>query len=100
MWRSTYVGITQLCQRLEKEGEGRSLGSNAADQLKALLFGPDPGPEALRLLRADAILALLKAAPAYATSLERDLSAMMKEERSIVVRDRLAAAHHLHDDEI
>ena len=100
VWRSTYIGVTQLCQRLEKENEGRSLGANALDHLNLLLFGPDPGTEALRLLRADAIVALLKAAPASALSLKRDLLVLIKEERSISVRDRLAAAQQLHSDEM
>ncbi|KAK5132562.1 hypothetical protein LTR08_008879 [Meristemomyces frigidus] len=99
VWRSTYVGLTHLCQRLEKEGEGRSLGSDAPDHLKALLFGPDPGTEALRLLRADAIVALLKAAPTQASTLQTELADLIKEERSISVRDRLAHAP-LRDDKL
>lgn len=89
VWRSTYSGLTHLFTRLEQEGEGDSLRPDMQGYLKALLFGPDPGTEALRLLRADALVAMAKASPTQASALQADVLALVKEERSNAVRDRL-----------
>ncbi|KAK4540262.1 hypothetical protein LTR36_009667 [Oleoguttula mirabilis] len=91
VWRSTYLGLTQLFTRVEQGDEGRDLGTDAQNHLKVLLFGPDPGTEALRLLRANAIVAMAKAAPTQGSALHADVLALVKEERSNAVRDRLAS---------
>lgn len=92
LWRSSYAGLAQLFEGLTKVGERGSLSPDARDHLKTLLFGPDPGTEALRLLRADAIVAMAKAMPTLASALHADVLALVGEEKSKVVRDRLASA--------
>lgn len=91
-WRSTYVGLNEMFHRLQHQDEkdlSNSLGSETTDHLRRLLFGPDPGTEALRLLRADAIIAMVEASSPLASAMRADILALITEEKSIVVLDRL-----------
>ena len=66
VWRSTYVGLTQLFGRLAAERKGDSLGgANSEDHLRKLLFNSDPGTDALRSQRESAIVAMNKAKEAH-----------------------------------
>ncbi|KAK0833907.1 proteasome component M29 [Friedmanniomyces endolithicus] len=90
--RSAYMGLKQLCDRLRKHGKGSAVGSDAERPLKILLFGPDPGTEALRLLRADATISAIEASQPLASALNADIHALLADEKSLQVRDRLATA--------
>ncbi len=90
--RSTYMGLKQLFDRLRKHSKGNALGSDAEASLKVMLFGPDPGTEALRLLRADATVSAIEASPPLASALSADIQALLAVEKSLQVRDRLATA--------
>lgn len=59
---------------------------------KALLFGDDPGTEALRLLRADTIVSASSASPRLLTAMQASISASIADERSVQIRDRLTSA--------
>ncbi|KAK1814251.1 proteasome component M29 [Friedmanniomyces endolithicus] len=90
--RSTYMGLKQLFDRLRKHGKGSAVGSDAERPLKISLFGPDPGTEALRLLRADATISAVGASQPLASALSADIHALLADEKSLQVRDRLATA--------
>lgn len=90
VWRSTYTSLKRLFERLAKAREPDSIGADA--HLHALLFGPDPGTESLRLSRADAIVQLAKLSPTRAEAIRADVRALQRDEKSIAVRDRLAKA--------
>ncbi|KAI7191871.1 ARM repeat-containing protein [Hortaea werneckii] len=92
VWRSTYAGLKQLLERLNDAGEGGCLQSGSQDPLRRLLFLRAPPTEALRLMRADAIAALVKASPPLASEMRPDVLALLGEETSPAVRDRLAAS--------
>ena len=90
--RSLYKSITDMLQRLEKEGENGALSASSIQKLKVLLFGPEAGSEALRMLRADAVFAMVKCSPALASQLHPDILTLVNEEPSTLVRDRLTNA--------
>ncbi|KAK3116575.1 proteasome component M29 [Teratosphaeriaceae sp. CCFEE 6253] len=90
--RSTYTALKQLSDRLRKKGKGEVLGANVETRLRPLLFGPDPGTEALRLLRADAIASVVETSPPLALAFGERIRALLVDEKSVQVRDRLAAA--------
>ena len=93
VWRSTYVGLTQLFGRLEAERQGDSLGgADSEAHLRKLLFSLDPGSsEALRLQGAGAIVALVKASPRQALVFNADVLTL-REAGSKAVREALAPA--------
>ncbi|KAK3647069.1 proteasome component M29 [Elasticomyces elasticus] len=88
--RSTYTGLKQLFESVQKQGKGDVVDAAATLSLKDLLFGPDPGTEALRLLRADATVSAVKASPSLAAALGTSIQTALKDEKSLLVRDRLA----------
>lgn len=92
--RAAYNGIASLFDTLKKADAGESAvaGPSVTNSLKGHLFRADAGSEAVRLLRADAIQAVVKYSPTLATSLRSDILALARDERSTLVRDRLQDA--------
>ena len=89
--RVFYRSLVNVFDRIRQCGKGDGIDFNSTT-LKSLLFGPDLGVEALRLVRADAIVAIRKASPALALKMKEDVGALEILEKSSVVRDRLAQA--------
>ena len=88
--RAVYGSLAKTFGRiLDEKGEGIDLD---LDNLKSVLFGRDIETEALRLLRADAILAVSKASSKLASKMRSEVLVLKGEEVSSIVRDRLAAA--------
>lgn len=81
-----------MFKRVRKAERSIELPPAAAQDLRKLLFGPVVGIEAVRLIRADAVVAAVRASPSLATALESEIRAAVKEEVSQTVRERLAAA--------
>lgn len=95
--KSTYQSLEKLFEKVAKEGSGISMSAAAGigESLKQVLFGPDAGSEALRLLRAEAVVQICRAAPSIGPALRDEVARELQEEKSTVVRDRLAAAVQL-----
>ena len=100
--RSTFTSLAAVMMRLAHTREhgktAAEFGSEAVEAgLKRILFGRDPGTEALRLLRADAILAAAKGLGSESRGrLRAEVAALVEQEKSsVVVRDRLAGALEL-----
>lgn len=64
----------------------------SVNDIKSLLFGPTVAIEAVRLIRAEAIVTILKASPLLGAELAGDVRALVTGEMSSTVRDRLSAA--------
>lgn len=93
--RCVYEGLTGVFDRIRQKetlGEGITLTSEAAHDLKWLLFGPVLGIEGIRLARAEAASSIASTSQTLAAVVEEDVRAAMAEEVSSVVRERLAAA--------
>lgn len=90
--RSTYDGLSSVFSRMSKQQRQVTLDAAAVHDIKSLLFGPDVPIEAVRLLRAEAIVAIVKASPGLGAELAGDVREVMTGERSKQVRDRLSAA--------
>lgn len=91
--RSIYSSLIQLFGRIGDAGQGDNIWSdNCRKRLAAILFGRHPSSEALRLLRADAIVQLVKLSPTHATALAGEILALQQDESATAVRERLASA--------
>jgi proteasome component ECM29 len=84
--RVLYPGIAQLFARMEKSGDVPRFETG---NLKRLLFGSDIEVEAVRLLRAEAIVAVTKASPWLAAEVRSDIQALRDAEASATVLARL-----------
>lgn len=84
--RVLYPGIAKLFARMEK---GTGVPRFDLSSLKALLFGTDAEVEAVRVLRADAIVAVTKAAPWAADEVRSAVEDWRESEVSRTVLDRL-----------
>lgn len=89
--RAFYAGLTKASERIQGAGEGDRIDFDMSG-LKTLLFGPDAEVEAVRLLKADAIVAIAKASTALASQIRAEVLALKDDEKSSIVRDRLAMA--------
>ena len=89
--RALYGSLAKLFDRIRNQGRGDVVDFDLTG-LKNVLFGPDVDIEALRLLRADAIVSIFKTSPAVALKIEKETAALQAEEHSKNVRDRLAQA--------
>ena len=78
--------------RVQKQEQHVELDSRGTRDLKALLFGPVVGMEAVRLTRADAVVAAAKSSPSLAQEVDGEVRALIETEVASTVRDRLAAA--------
>ncbi|KAH9829277.1 ECM29 protein [Teratosphaeria destructans] len=89
-WRSTFTALQKLFHRFAQAGKGDSVEqAEVTSDIKVLLFGPDPGTEALRLLRADAIVELVRVSAEMKRTMHVDILALQQSEASTAVRDRL-----------
>lgn len=87
--RALYTHLTKLFDRIGTSEKGAGVDFDA-DDLRKVLFGRDVGIEALRLLRADAVIAACRACGGVSEQIAGDVEAAMKDEISPVVRERLA----------
>ena len=88
--RALYAELKKLLDRA-----GSTDGQAQFESLRLLLFvSPDSEAEALRLLRADALLAAFKALPCLAADSQDELREMKKRESSKSVLGRLDMASH------
>jgi proteasome component ECM29 len=98
--RSVYKGIAALFEGLTKsDADGSVVATTAGDSsggvvehLKEHLFRADAGSEAVRLLRADAIAAVVGSCTALAAELRPAILSLAKEDPSTLVRARLSGA--------
>lgn len=93
--RSIYKGIKELFDALRDMDPSQQQavsGEEVSNDLKAHLCRPDAGSEAVRLLRADAIASVTRYSSSLAAALRSDVLALIQEERSSNVRDRLSSA--------
>lgn len=103
--KAVYKGIATLFEGLTKSESGAD-GSDAAtaaagdgsgsgsvvEDLKEHLFRADAGSEAVRLLRADAISAVVGSSAALAAELRTAILSLAREDPSTLVRARLSGA--------
>ena len=89
--RAFYGSLGKVFDRIGQEGKGGSVELDLTN-LKTTLFGADVEIEALRLLRADAILAICKSSPTMFSKMKNEMRKLEAEEKSWVVRDRLGQA--------
>lgn len=95
--KSVYKGIAALFDALTKSGADDSAtgdgdGSSVVEDLKEHLFRADAGSEAVRLLRADAIAAVVGSSNQLAAELRPAILSLAKEDPSTLVRARLSGA--------
>ncbi|KAK5110807.1 hypothetical protein LTR62_005518 [Meristemomyces frigidus] len=90
--KSTYVGLKRLFERIKQHETAQCSSAATLSATKPLLFGPDPGTEALRLHRAEAILSMVAAVPEWGVLVSQDVDGLVAEERSKGVRDCLLRA--------
>ena len=97
--KSVYKGIAALFEALIKsDADGSAVATAAGDSsdvvehLKEHLFRADAGSEAVRLLRADAITAVVGSSTALAAELRPAILSLAKEDPSTLVRARLSGA--------
>lgn len=88
--RALYPAVTKLFERIRASAQ--TLPGLEVHELKILLFGPDAEIEAIRLLRAETVVAVVKALPALAEEVRSEVEALKREERSAVVQARLDSA--------
>ena len=88
--RAAFGSVKRMFESMPKE-EGDRIDFDVSS-LKSVLFSQDVEIEAIRLLRADAVVAICKSSPTLASKIRTEVLARMEEERSAVVRDRLKLA--------
>ena len=88
--RAFYIGLAKAFDRIREKRRGESIDLNEVD-LKSLLFRSED-IEALRLVRADALVAICKTSPALKAKLSTDISALRADEKALTVRNRLDTA--------
>lgn len=81
-----------MFERIQKHEREIVLDSTAMQDLKSLLFGPIIGIEAIRLSRAEALVAAAKVSSSLAKELDGEVRALIETEVASNVRDRLSAA--------
>jgi proteasome component ECM29 len=87
--RAYYGSLLHVFDRIRLRNKGQDIDFDLTS-LKTTLFGSDVEIEALRLLRADAILSIGKTSPNLTLKMKDDISALLADEKSSNVRDRLA----------
>lgn len=81
--RTLYPSLAKMFARMEKGSGG--VPRFDISKLKVLLFGSDAEVEAVRMLRADAIVAVTKASPWLAEEVKSDVDAWRATESSPVL---------------
>ena len=87
--RAYYGNLTKVLDRIRQQDQGGNIDIDLAS-LKATLFGSDVEIEALRMLRADAIVSMFKTSPILTLKMKNEIVALHADEKSSAVRDRLA----------
>jgi len=90
--RAYYGSLLKVFERIRLRNKGQGIDFDLTG-LRTTLFGSDVEIEALRLLRADAILSIGKTSPSLTSRMQDDISALLADEKSSNVRDRLAQLH-------
>lgn len=92
--RAVYKGIAGLFGSLatSEAGQDAAAGDHALPALREHLLRADAGSEANRLLRADAITAVVTFSKALAAELRPAILDLAKEDPSTLVRGRLSSA--------
>jgi proteasome component ECM29 len=90
--RAYYGSLAKVFDRIRLAGKGQSIDFDLKD-LKTTMFASDVEIEALRLVRADAIVSIGKASPSVGLKMKEDILALQASEKSANVRDRLAQLH-------
>ena len=90
--RAYYGSVAKVFDRIRLAGKGQEFDFDLRD-LKTTLFAADVEIEALRLLRAEAVVSIGKASPSVASKMKDDILALKNSEKSSNVRDRLAQLH-------
>lgn len=90
--RSTFESIQAMFDRVRKEERNFVLEATAITDLKSLLFGSSITIQAIRLLRAQAVLAAVTSSPALVKEMESDIRASVGDEPSLEVRQVLDSA--------
>jgi hypothetical protein len=98
--RAVYKGIAALFEHLTKSDADETAiaattagdGGGVVEHLKEHLFRADAGSEAVRLLRADAITAVVGSSTALAAEFRPAILSLAKEDPSTLVRARLSGA--------
>lgn len=85
--RALYPSVTGVFGRMGESGAG--VPRFEVEKLKALLFGPDAEVEAIRLLRAEAIVAACRTSSWLAGEVRSEVERLQGEESSKQVLDRL-----------
>lgn len=93
--RSIYASMTDLCERLDLHKRELSLAAPAEERLEALLFGPDLPTEALRLVRAQAVVSVSKRSISMAQRLRPEILALLAAEKSKAVLECIKNAPHV-----
>lgn len=81
-----------MFNRTQKQERQVALNAKAMQDLKSLLFGSVIGIEAIRLTRAEAVVAAAKMSSSLAKEFDGEVRALIEAEVASSVRDRLAAA--------
>ncbi len=89
--RALFGSTTKAFDRIREAGKGAQLDLDVSS-LKSILFGPNVDIEALRLLRADALLAIKKSSPSLLSSMKNELAEIRRQEVSRNVLERLENA--------
>ena len=90
--RVYYGSLLKVFDRIRLRNKGQDIDFDLTS-LKTTLFGSDVEIEALRLLRADALLSIGKSSPNLTLKMQDEISALLADEKSSNVRDRLAQRH-------
>ena len=90
--RIYYGSLVKVFDRIRLAGKGQSVDFDLK-HLKTTMFASDVEIEALRLLRADAIVSIGNASPSVGLKMKDDILALKNSEKSANVRDRLAQLH-------
>lgn len=90
--RSTYDGLSSVFDRMSKQQRRVDFDAASVKDIRSLLFGPTIPIEAVRLIRAEAIVTIAKASSQLGNELAVDIRELMTREASTQIRDRLAGA--------
>ena len=85
--RALYSSLAKAFDRVREKGRGESIDFDEVD-LKSLLFRSED-IEALRLVRADALVAICKTSPALRAKLSTAIAALRADEKAPTVKHRL-----------
>lgn len=87
--RAYYGSLAKAFDRIRENGKGEGIDFDLKN-LKMTMFGSDVEIEAIRLLRADAIISIKKSSAALASKMSDEVRELQASEKSSTVRDRLA----------